>query len=291
MQFKQSNFTKYLNRHEYPSLLHRFPVLIRAIYLLNYILTLRNWYVNRSLKKLEKELQGGFSFLDAGCGMGDFSIGIAKRNNKFQVTGIDFTDSNISIAEGAANSLHLTNVEFKQGDLTVWTSEMQYDLVLCNSTLQFIKNDILALSNIHKSLRPNGILLLYIPIAYKRYFPWTESILQNHLSDFFYKYHDDFLMHRYSDTEIIKKVEGQNYKVKSIEYAYGKYGAIAFELYSLLLATINKMPLLFSIVISILYMASILPIQIILMLIDICQTKEEGNGILILAEKNEMRSN
>ncbi len=285
---KDNKLTQCLDLHKYPKFLYRYPALVRCIYIINFILTLRNWYVFRILRKLEKEQNEGFSFLDAGCGMGDFAIGVAQRQRKSYVTGIDYTATNVPLAIRVAQSMNLSNIKFLEADLTTFLSDAKYNLILCNSTLQFIKEDEKALQRLFAVMNSVSTLLLYVPVHYHRYFPWSETLEKKYLSDFFYRYHNEFLMHKYTTDEILRKLGNQGFTIRSRHYAYGASGAIAFELYSMLLAVIKKSPLSISIVFMILYAGLILPIQVGLMLIDFLGSHRTGNGLLIVAEKTKL---
>ena len=248
-------------------------------------MTLRNWYVKRALRIIVKTFRRDFQFLDAGCGMGDYFIYIAKRNRNAIARGIDFYEENIALGKCVAESMNLHNVSFQKSDITQMKEDRKYDIILCNSTLQFIQNDEDALSNLFNSLEDNGILILYIPITYKRYLPWSDEWEKKYLSDYYYKYHDEFLMHRYSSSEIMQKVVNSGLKIKVNQYTYGPCGAIAFEIYSMMLIVIKRFPILFSVFILIIFCCTIIPFQLVLMMVDYWTIKTDGNGLLIIAEK------
>jgi ubiquinone/menaquinone biosynthesis C-methylase UbiE len=278
-------FAQYLDQHDYPAMFYRFPFIVRLVYAVNFILTLRNWYVRRALRKLEKQQNTEFSFLDAGSGMGEFSLGVAKRNPNSRVVGMDFLESNGKLASRVAQSMNLQNTEFHQADLTKLNAASQYNIILCNSTLQFIKDDEKALHQIHEALKLTGVLLLYVPITYRRYFPWSELFERKYLSDFFYKYHTDFLMHRYTADEAVNKIQQQGFVIRSSEFAYGICGAIAFELYSMILAAVKQLPIIVSVPCVLIYACIILPFQFMLMAVDFLLPQSKGNGLLIVAGK------
>jgi 2-polyprenyl-3-methyl-5-hydroxy-6-metoxy-1,4-benzoquinol methylase len=279
------HFAQYLDRHDYPAIFYRFPFIVRMVYTVNFILTLRNWYVRRALRKLEKQQHAEFSFLDAGSGMGEFSLGVAKRNPNSRVVGMDYLESNGKLASRIAQSMNLRNTKFSQVDLTKINISLQYNMILCNSALQFIKDDEKALQQIHEALKLTGVMLLYVPITYRRYFPWSELFERKYLSDFFYKYHDDFLMHRYTADEVVKKIQQQGFMIRSSEYTYGICGAIAFELYSMMLAAVKQLPAIVSIPCVLIYACVIFPVQLMLMAVDFFLPQSKGNGLLIVAEK------
>src|SRR5512135_1940156 len=158
-----------LNAHEYPKVLLRFPFVVRVAHAATSVLELRNWYVYHGLRRAEKTQGVGSTFLDAGCGAGKFAIGVSKRHRDAQVTGIDINASSILVARRIAESMNLHNVDFQLGDLTNWHSDNRYDLILCNATLQFIKDDLLALRNLRAALKPSGTMLLYVSVTHRRY--------------------------------------------------------------------------------------------------------------------------
>jgi ubiquinone/menaquinone biosynthesis C-methylase UbiE len=282
---KNKTLTQYLDLHEYPKVFYRYPILVRCIYVINFILTLRNWYVYRILRKLEKEQKEGFSFLDAGCGMGEFAIGVARRQRKSHVIGVDFTITNAPLANRLAQSLNLKNVNFLQADLTTFFTEEKYDLILCNSTLQFIQEDENALQRLSAAMDQYAVIILYVPVHYRRYFPWSESWEKKYLSDFFYKYHIEFLMHKYTDDDIRKKLNNHGFTICTLQYAYGTCGAIAFELYSMLLVVMKQLPFSLAILLIVVYACLVFPIQLFLMLCDFLGSNRTGNGLLIVAKK------
>jgi ubiquinone/menaquinone biosynthesis C-methylase UbiE len=282
---KKNRLSGYLDAHSYPGIFYRQPCLVRLIFAINFIMTLRNWYVAKEMKKIEEELNDHLNFLDAGCGMGEFAIGVANRHPEAQVMGTDFTESNIHLANILAKNMKLKNITFEHGDLTQMTDLNKYDLILCNSTLQFIEQDVIALRNINNALKIKGKLLIYVPIRYKRYFPFFEAMEKKYLSDYYYKYHDDFIMHRYNGKDISDKVAGSGLNIISSKYAYSALGAVAFEMYSILLTIIKRLPIILSVPCIIIYIITVLPIQLILMLFDFMLPHSNGNGMLVVAEK------
>jgi 2-polyprenyl-3-methyl-5-hydroxy-6-metoxy-1,4-benzoquinol methylase len=239
------------------------------------------------LRKIEKKQIYGFSFLDAGCGMGEFAIGVAKRNSHAHVCGIDFTESNIPVANIMAQTFHLKNTKFMEGDLATSFTKSQYDLILCNSTLQFIKEDVRALENLHLALKPEGTLLLYVPIRYQRYFKLSEAVERKYLLNFFYKYHDDFLMNRYREEEVCSKLKQVGFNIQTSEYAYGLWGGLASEIYSLILMLVKELPIVVSFLVLVIYILFVFPIQVLLMAADYLLVKTEGNGLLLVLKKME----
>lgn len=282
---KKLRITDYLDTHKYPEIFFRYPIIVKLLHYINFITILRNWYVWSALRKIRKKGNNDFNFLDAGCGMGDFTLMFARHNPNAKVIGIDYNNESITLANRTANWMKLKNIEFKLGDLTSIDLSEQFDLVLCNSTLQFVKNDELALSNLFNIVKKSGEMILYVPINYHRYLPFMNKLEDRHLNDFYYKYHEDFLMHKYSDVEVKDKLQKAGFILKEIKYTYGFFGAIAFEMFSLLLVGIKKLPIILSIFSIIVYSITLFPLQLIFMLIDFLGFRKNGNGMLLIAGK------
>ena len=62
--------------------------------------TLREWYLYSAIKKELKKHSNNFSFLDAGCGMGQFAFRIAKKYPSAKVTGLEQVDRHDAPAPG-----------------------------------------------------------------------------------------------------------------------------------------------------------------------------------------------
>jgi len=276
--------SKYLDAHKYPAILYALPLLVRLVHFLNYVTILRNWYVRSALRKLEKAQSREFRFLDAGCGMGDFAIGLGRRNSAARILGIDINPDNIELSRRIAKKMGLNNIDFAKDDLTNLNVNEKFDLVLCNSTLQFIENDDIALRNINSAMKKGGKLLLYVPIEFRRYL-LPQYIEDKLLKDFFYRYHNDFLMHKYKADDVKNKLMRAGFEILSIKYTYGLSGALAFELYSLFLASMKMLPIVFFIPIGILYIILVFPVQLLLMVVDFLLPRKTGNGMLVVAVK------
>ena len=76
----------------------------------------------------ELEMPPGASVLDIGCGTGRHSVELARRG--FKVTGIDISSGMLEQARKRAEAAQV-NVTFHQADATCFTSDTQYDFVIC----------------------------------------------------------------------------------------------------------------------------------------------------------------
>lgn len=109
----------------------------------------------RLLKTLKPE---GGHLLDIGCGSGDFLAAMNKIPN-WQVAGLE---PNLPAAQYArtVHSLNVTTGELPQSN---WPEAM-YDVVTMWHVLEHLCNPRLALLEVNRLLKPNGICVLAVPV-------------------------------------------------------------------------------------------------------------------------------
>ena len=101
--------------------------------------------------------------LDAGCGDGINLFGLhqalRKHSCDIELFGIDYNPLRVTRAqelEGVAGLL--------QGSLSCLPfSSETFDIILCNQVLEHIYDDLLALQELNRILRPRGLLILGVP--------------------------------------------------------------------------------------------------------------------------------
>jgi 2-polyprenyl-3-methyl-5-hydroxy-6-metoxy-1,4-benzoquinol methylase len=98
--------------------------------------------------------------LDVGCGVGRWSLQLAKRRNR--VLGIDLSPRMVELAQGRARERGL-DCEFAVGDLISFELHRQFDLILAVTVLQHVTDDTdlrMAVHNLARHLKPSGSLVL-----------------------------------------------------------------------------------------------------------------------------------
>jgi len=160
------------------------------------------WY--RALHRLifqalERELPGWREkeILDVGCGTGAIlkQLGNPERN-----VGIDLAPEAISFCRERG----LNNV--RQGDICALPfADASFDAVICSSVLyhQWVANLAGAVREMHRVLRPGGVLLVNVPA-----FPFLHSA------------HDEAVMtaRRFKKAEIRQLLKEQNFKIRRLTY-------------------------------------------------------------------------
>ena len=119
---------------------------------------LRAFHLNQLLHQLHKR----WKILDAGCGIGLNTFLMAKKG--LRIVGIDNDPEKISLAKKILKSLNLPRVSFALQDITQMKfSQESFDAIVCFEVLEHVKEDNLALSEISRVLKKNGLLLLSVP--------------------------------------------------------------------------------------------------------------------------------
>ncbi len=94
-----------------------------------------------------------FLFLDVGCGNGWIIRKIAKLKNCKKAVGID---KSIDMIKNAVLKKSLINEHYIVGNIVTWRPNIQFNYIFSMESLYYIIPMELALSNIYRSLKPNG---------------------------------------------------------------------------------------------------------------------------------------
>jgi ubiquinone/menaquinone biosynthesis C-methylase UbiE len=130
--------------------------------------------------ELAKDRPAG-RLVDIGCGPGWLTLQIARRFTGVEAIGIDASDAMVEKAIGNAERTGLLGrVRFLDGDAAdLPLPDASADLVLSTFSLHHWSDPALAFSEIHRVLRPGGLLLLYdLRRDTRRFFYWGARIAQ-----------------------------------------------------------------------------------------------------------------
>jgi len=186
--------------------------------------------------------------LDLGCGGGQNSILLAKKSAK--VTGVDFSEKQINLARELAKKQNVkVNFIIKNiKDLSNFSNN-EFDIVMSDYTLQYVKNLDKMFSEVNRIIKKNGIFLfcfdhpmqigkwfsipeffdLYVIENYfkRRKLYWKWKFKSGKVSASFYRFHrtiqdifdllikNKFVVERLIEPEPIKKEE---IEIKGYEY-------------------------------------------------------------------------
>ena len=133
------------------------------------------------------------SFLEIGCGTGYVLAGIARKFPGARLYGSEIFTDGLAFALKRLPSVHLMQVDARRIPII-----NEFDVVGAFDLLEHIKEDEIALSQIHKALRPSGVMLLTVP---QHAWLWSAP--------------DEYAFHkrRYAAAEIHEKVKAAGFRV------------------------------------------------------------------------------
>ncbi|MBI4218823.1 MAG: methyltransferase domain-containing protein [Chloroflexi bacterium] len=125
-----------------------------------------------------RHLKPGMSLLDCGCSEGSITVGLAGVVAPGHVTGIDIRANAIREAKAAAAERGITNVTFQVADASSLPfPDGSFDAVFAHALLEWLPHlkDRIA-GEMHRVLRPRGVVGLRSPAAINFHWPRDEAI-------------------------------------------------------------------------------------------------------------------
>ena len=125
-------------------------------------------------------LKPGMRVLDAGCGPGTVTAGLAKAVTPGEVLGLDVVSEVLDHARAHAAAEQVDNASFVVGDVyKLEFADAQFDVVYANQLLQHLTDPVRALREMRRVLRPSGMLAVrdadYATMSPYPKFPEFES--------------------------------------------------------------------------------------------------------------------
>ena len=129
------------------------------------------------LRRVLPKVSGNFrAILDAGCGIGVFSMQLAKLHPAAQVVGVDLEESLVQKANEIARRAKISNLEFQLGDVTDLHLDRKFDLIVSVDNLEYVENDARALESFRQLLNPEGRLVVHVPCYHRRWPVFKRSV-------------------------------------------------------------------------------------------------------------------
>lgn len=115
---------------------------------------------HRTVARLLPDLDGA-SVLEIGCGRGDFSLWLGRKYPGASITGIDFSDSAIAVANGKLAGGALKNVCFAVDDAEkLKFPAAAFDYVVSCECLEHVPHPEAMAQEIRRVLKPSGHFIL-----------------------------------------------------------------------------------------------------------------------------------
>lgn len=134
-------------------------------------------------------LQPNMRLLDCGCGPGTISVGLAQAIAPGQLVGIDIDDHHLTWAEQHAAELAVTNVRFEAANVyQLPFADASFDAVFSHALLEHLERPMEALAEMHRVLKPQGIIGIRIPED-DGYITWPQPPVFQEWREFVPKVH------------------------------------------------------------------------------------------------------
>lgn len=119
---------------------------------------------SREAAFLAPHLRPGMQVLDVGCGPGSITAGIAETVAPGLVVGFDIQTTQIDRARQLAAERGLATVRFAIADCYgLPFPDDSFDLAFANGVLMHLRDPVMALAELHRVLRPNGLVAVRDP--------------------------------------------------------------------------------------------------------------------------------
>lgn len=122
-------------------------------------------FLRRSLERnaafLVPHLQSGLSVLDAGCGPGAITLGIARAVSPGTVTGLDIDEASLEVGRELVADQGVDNVAFVQASVneTGFPAD-SFDVAFAHAVLQHLADPAAAVRELFRVVRPGGLIAL-----------------------------------------------------------------------------------------------------------------------------------
>ncbi len=123
-------------------------------------------FFNKKFNSLKRKIQGNkcFSVLDIGCGIGGILVPFIREG--FVCKGIDTPSMYTQLGKDKLN------IDISEVFLSKFETDIKYDIVILNHTLEHFSDPVIDLKKISRLLKRNGLLYVEVPNIEKPY-NWT----------------------------------------------------------------------------------------------------------------------
>ncbi|MDP2807279.1 MAG: class I SAM-dependent methyltransferase [bacterium] len=224
---------------------------------------IRFWNVSRALKMIDTS--GTRQILDAGCGLGFYSLMLAERYPNAAITAVDDDPALVKWLQEAALSLNIRSITASKQDLTVFDPGKKFDLICCVDVMEHIVDHDAVFNNFANWLAPGGYLILHVPQKHQKFI----FIKRTHGGD------DPHCREGYDLPELTALLESRGLKPLCHKHTFGRLAAIGVELDEIFWQShLYPVWLIFY------------PLFLLIAVWDVWRQGKQGQGILITATKN-----
>ncbi len=257
------------------NIFNRSPFLRRMFYRLLELLLLRAWHIHKELKVWMRNAPENASVLDAGAGFGQYTYWLFRKNPSYKILAVDVKEEQVADSNLFFSKLGAQHVKFAVADLTKYVQEQTYDLALSVDVMEHILEDVTVFRNIHKSLKPGGMLLISTPSdqgGSDVHGEGESSFIEEHVRD------------GYNMDEIKQKILSAGFSKVEAKYSYGTPGKISWRLsMKYPIVFLGKVPRFIGFLLLPFYYILAYPIAYLLNFADVHGNHKTGTGLIVKA--------
>lgn len=252
-------------------------LLRRLFYFLLDLFFLRSWHIRRMLKKKgdKLDLKGEWTLLDAGCGFGQYDRFLLSNFKNVNIHSVDVKEDYIQDNQHYfQDDIKKKRIQFYEADLLQFSSETEFDFIICIDVLEHIDEDVKVMKNLQSCLKDDSYFLMHSPSHYSGEDADDEdSFVGEHARP------------GYSKDEIRSKLITAGFDSVKPHYTYGFWGHLAWVLtVKWPMIWFNKMNL-FAVFPLMIYYPIVGPFCLLMNAVDLYTKNEKGTGIYALAKK------
>lgn len=252
------------------------PFLRKLFYWLLDLLLLRAWHIKKVIRCWKKKYKHNATILDAGSGFGQYSYYLSKQSKNWNILGVDVKTEQIEDCNQFFTKIGKSErVKFEFADLTKFSKNEEYDMILSVDVMEHILEDVVVFKNFNQALKDGGMLLISTPS--------DQGGSDVHDEDD-HSFIDEHVRDGYNIKEIEDKLVEAGFSNVEAKYSYGAPGKVSWKLsmkFPILLLNTSK---LFFVVLPFYYIIAY-PISFILNYLDVNITHKTGTGLIVKAYK------
>lgn len=257
------------------------PVLRKLFYKLLDLLLLRAWHIKKALKDWKRTAPEKPAILDGGAGFGQYVHYLTTLVPNASILGVDVKEEQIKDCNDFFAKIGKSDrVNFQYADLTKFSSEQKFDLIISVDVMEHILEDVEVFKNFHASMNKDAMLLISTPSDQGG----SDVHDHDHDHDHDGGFIDEHVRDGYNIKEIEEKLTSAGFSNISARYSYGWAGNISWKLsmkFPILMLNATKA---FFIILPF-YYAVAYPLSFLLNIIDVNSDNKTGTGLIVKAYK------
>lgn len=257
------------------ALFTRTPFLRKVFYRILDLMLLRSWHIRREIRAWSFGRTPDQHVLDAGTGYGQYSWFMTRKFPNWSILAVDINPDQLEECRRFFEVQGCEKVALRQADLTRFTAEDPFDLIISVDVMEHIEDDNAVFRNFCSSLREGGMLLISTPSdrgGSDVHGEGDASFIGEHVRD------------GYNVEAIANQLRNAGFDEVSVRYSYGPAGKISWVLTMKIPMRLAGTSRLFLLLFPF-YFAVILPVCMLLNHLDLKMNYSSGTGLIVRAFK------